>query len=146
MNDDFDSMNDLDSILAEFGGSAPQDKAPSDPADTEALPPQPVSEPDAQDEKPDEETHLWKHRDRAAAAHPAREPKPAHTPANAAPAPEARDNAPLAWLITLLFGLLTALILLWALFNIHPASGTLSAFCVNPGDPVQEGQALAKIG
>ena len=25
MNDDFDSMNDLDSILAEFGGSAPQE-------------------------------------------------------------------------------------------------------------------------
>ena len=27
-----------------------------------------------------------------------------------------------------------------------PASGTLTAFCVNPGDTVQEGQALAKIG
>lgn len=27
-----------------------------------------------------------------------------------------------------------------------PASGTLTTFCVNPGDTVQEGQALAKIG
>ncbi|WP_302015815.1 acetyl-CoA carboxylase biotin carboxyl carrier protein subunit, partial [uncultured Akkermansia sp.] len=27
-----------------------------------------------------------------------------------------------------------------------PASGTLTAFCVNAGDTVQEGQALAKIG
>ena len=27
-----------------------------------------------------------------------------------------------------------------------PASGTLTAFCVNPGDTVQEGLALAKIG
>lgn len=32
MNDDFDSMNDLDSILAEFGGSAPQEEAPAAPA------------------------------------------------------------------------------------------------------------------
>ena len=29
MNDDLDSMNDLDSILAEFGGSAPQEEAPA---------------------------------------------------------------------------------------------------------------------
>lgn len=27
-----------------------------------------------------------------------------------------------------------------------PSAGTLTAFCVNPGDTVQEGQALAKIG
>ena len=32
MNDDLDSMNDLDSILAEFGGSAPQEEAPAAPA------------------------------------------------------------------------------------------------------------------
>ena len=34
MNDDFDSMNDLDSILAEFGGSAPQEEAPAAPEPT----------------------------------------------------------------------------------------------------------------
>ena len=131
MNDDLDSMNDLDSILAEFGGSAPQEEAPAAPAAAEEPTPQPVVELEAQEEnplneKPDEETHLWKHRERTAAARPVHEPKPAHMRVSAAPAPEVHDNAPRAGLITLLFGLLAALILLWALFNIHPASGTLS--------------------
>ena len=117
MNDDLDSMNDLDSILAEFGGSAPQEEAPAAPAAAEEPTPQPVVELEAQEEnplneKPDEETHLWKHRERTAAARPVHEPKPAHMPVSAAPAPEAHDNAPRAGLITLLFGLLAALILL----------------------------------
>ena len=51
---------------------------------------------------------------------------PMRAPVSAAPAPEKRNDAPRAGIITLLFGLLAALILLWALFNIHPASGTLS--------------------
>ena len=42
MNDDFDSTFDLDSILAEFDGSAPQEEAPSaPPAAAEELPPLP---------------------------------------------------------------------------------------------------------
>ena len=101
MNDDLDSMNDLDSILAEFGGSAPQEEAPATPAAAEEPTPQPVSEPEAQEEnplneKPDEETHLWKHRERAAAARPVHEPKPAHMPMSAAPAQEKRNDAPRA--------------------------------------------------
>ena len=39
MNDDLDSMNDLDSILAEFGGSAPQEEAPAAPAAPRAQAP-----------------------------------------------------------------------------------------------------------
>lgn len=57
MNDDFDSTFDLDSILAEFDGSAPQEEAPSaPPAAAEELPPQPVSEPEAREEQPTEGT------------------------------------------------------------------------------------------
>ena len=126
MNDDLDSMNDLDSILAEFGGSAPQEEAPSaPPAAAEELPPQPVSEPEAREEKPTEEAPRRQSQERAT-ARPVREPKPVRAPVSAAPAPEPQEAAPRAGLITLLFGLLAALILLWALFNIHPASGTLS--------------------
>ena len=62
MNDDFDSMNDLDSILAEFGGSAPQEEAPAAPTAAEELPPQPVVEPEVQEEKADGNTHLWRSR------------------------------------------------------------------------------------
>ena len=126
MNDDFDSMNDLDSILAEFGGSAPQEEAPAAPAAAEEPTPQPVVEPEAQEEKADGNTHLWRSRDLTAAARPVRKPMPMRAPVSAAPAPEKRNDAPRAGIITLLFGLLAALILLWALFNIHPASGTLS--------------------
>ena len=126
MNDDLDSMNDLDSILAEFGGSAPQEEATPAPTAAEELPPQPVSEPEAQEEKADGNTHLWRSRDLTAAARPVRKPMPMRAPVSAAPAPEKRNDAPRAGIITLLFGLLAALILLWALFNIHPASGTLS--------------------
>ena len=80
MNDDLDSMNDLDSILAEFGGSAPQEEAPTAPAAAEEPTPQPVVELEAQEEnplneKPDEETHLWKHRERTAAARPGKTPR-----------------------------------------------------------------------
>lgn len=126
MNDDFDSTFDLDSILAEFDGSAPQEEAPSaPPAAAEELPPQPVSEPEAREEKPTEGTPRRQSQERAT-ARPVREPKPVRAPVSAAPAPEPQEAAPRAGLITLLFGLLAALILLWALFNIHPASGTLS--------------------
>ncbi len=126
MNDDFDSTFDLDSILAEFDGSAPQEEAPSaPPAVAEELPPQPVSEPEAREEKPTEEAPRRQSQERAT-ARPVREPKPVRAPVSAAPAPEPQEAAPRAGLITLLFGLLAALILLWALFNIHPASGTLS--------------------
>ena len=126
MNDDFDSTFDLDSILAEFGGSAPQEEAPSaPPAAAEELPPQPVSEPEAREEKPTEGTPRRQSQERAT-ARPVREPKPVRAPVSAAPAPEPQEATPRAGLITLLFGLLAALILLWALFNIHPASGTLS--------------------
>ena len=126
MNDDLDSMNDLDSILAEFGGSAPQEEAPAVPAAAEEPTPQPVVEPEVQEEKADGNTHRWRSRDLTAAARPVRKPKPAHMPVSAAPSPEAHDNAPRAGISTLLFGLLAALILPWALFDIHPASGTLS--------------------
>lgn len=126
MNDDFDSTFDLDSILAEFDGSAPQEEAPSaPPAAAEELPPQPVSEPEAREEKPTEGTPRRQSQERAT-ARPVREPKPVRAPVSAAPAPEPQEATPRAGLITLLFGLLAALILLWALFNIHPASGTLS--------------------
>ena len=106
--------------------TAPTAEPPAAPAAAEEPTPQPVSEPEAQEEKADGNTHLWRSRDLTAAARPVHEPKPAHMPVSSAPAPEAHDNAPRAGLITLLFGLLAALILLWALFNIHPASGTLS--------------------
>ena len=76
MNDDFDSMNDLDSILAEFGGSAPQEEAPAAPAAAEEPTPQPVVEPEAQEEKADGNTHLWRSRDLTAAARPVRKPMP----------------------------------------------------------------------
>ena len=125
MNDDLDSMNDLDSILADRR-SAPQEEAPAAPAAAEEPTPQPVVEPEAQEEKADGNTHLWRSRDLTAAARPVRKPMPMRAPVSAAPAPEKRNDAPRAGIITLLFGLLAALILLWALFNIHPASGTLS--------------------
>ena len=112
MNDDFDSLTDLDSILAEFGGEPHEDTAPS-PFVMDETPTQPVHEPEAPTDVPDEKTHFWNSRDFAAAAHPASAP--------------ARDRAPHhERIFAPLFALLTALILLWALFNIHPASGTLS--------------------
>ena len=92
MNDDFDSMNDLDSILAEFGGSAPQEEAPAAPTAAEELPPQPVVEPEVQEEKADGNTHLWRSRDLTAAARPVRKPMPMRAPVSAAPAPEKRDR------------------------------------------------------
>ena len=52
MNDDLDSMNDLDSILAEFGGSAPQEEAPVAPAAAEEPTRRPVVELEAQEENP----------------------------------------------------------------------------------------------
>ncbi len=130
MNDDFD-LSELDSILAEFSGDEPHEDTESSHftgEDTELSPfvmdeppTQPVHEPEAPTDVPDEKTHFWNSRDFAAAAHPV------HTPASAAPDPEIPDEPPRrARFITPLFGLLSALILLWALFNIHPASGTLS--------------------
>ena len=86
MNDDLDSMNDLDSILAEFGGSAPQEEATPAPTAAEELPPQPVSEPEAQEEKADGNTHLWRSRDLTAAARPVRKPMPMRAPVSEQPA------------------------------------------------------------
>ena len=124
MNNDLDSSNssmtDLDSILAEFS-AAPQDEAPPSPAGADGISPQPIPEPEAPKEKPDEKTHFWNSRDFAAAARPVRP----HV--SASPAPEIPNEPPRrAWLVTPLFALLTALILLWTLFSVHPASGTLS--------------------
>ena len=102
MNDDFDSMNDLDSILAEFGGSAPQEEAPAAPAAAEEPTPQPVVEPEAQEDKADGNTHLWRSRDLTAAARPVRKPMPMRAPVSASPAPEKRNDAPRAGIITLL--------------------------------------------
>ena len=130
MNDDFD-LSELDSILAEFGSDDSHDDAapapfvmddtPTRPAAEPEAPTPPITEPAAPADKPDEKTHFWNSRDFAAAAHPAR------APVSAAPAPEIPDEPPRrAWFITPLFGLLSALILLWALFNIHPAAGALS--------------------
>ncbi|MEI3085519.1 MAG: hypothetical protein V8S87_05650 [Oscillospiraceae bacterium] len=70
MNDDFDSMNDLDSILSESGGSAPQEEATPAPAAAEEPPPQPVSEPEAQEEKADGTLTSRRSRDLTAAARP----------------------------------------------------------------------------
>ena len=86
MNDDLDSMNDLDSILAEFGGSAPQEEATPAPTAAEELPPQPVSEPEAQEERADGNTHLWRSRDLTAAARPVRKPMSMRAPVSEQPA------------------------------------------------------------
>ena len=96
MNDDLDSMNDLDSILAEFGGSAPSGGSHACSHSRGGAPPQPVSEPEAQEEKADGNTHLWRSRDLTAAARPVRKPMPMRAPVSAAPAPEKRNDAPRA--------------------------------------------------
>ena len=115
MNDGPDGRSELDSILAEFGGTSHEEAAPS-PFVMDGTPPLPAAEPEAPTQEPDEKTHFWSSRDFAAAARPVR------TPVSAAYEPEIPDEPPRrAGLITPLFALLSALILLWALFSIHPA-------------------------